>query len=182
MNKPWMSLAIVAVIIAGVFGAAWLVKSAKNGDVPALTTATSNPITVTNDNTPNATPSNSNPTPASNPAPAQQGPVTKLVITDTKVGTGAVAAQGSTVFVDYTGMLLDGTVFDTSKVAGREPLSFVVGSGMVVPGFDQGVAGMKVGGSRHVLIPSAMAYGARGQGPIPPNSPLIFDITLVSVK
>ncbi len=109
-----------------------------------------------------------------------------LKIDDTKVGTGAEAVAGKKVFVHYTGWLYEGgnkgKKFDSSLDRGK-PFSFPLGAGMVIKGWDQGVAGMKVGGKRTLIIPSALGYGARGAGSdIPPNSDLIFDVELLDVK
>jgi FKBP-type peptidyl-prolyl cis-trans isomerase FkpA len=124
---------------------------------------------------------------ASSNATAVSSPAT-LTRTDTVVGTGATAAAGNTVTVNYTGWLYNasaadfkGTQFDTS--IGKTPFQFTLGANAVVPGFDQGVTGMKVGGKRVVLIPSALGYGAGGSGStIPPNSGLVFEIELLTVK
>ncbi|HUG53216.1 MAG TPA: FKBP-type peptidyl-prolyl cis-trans isomerase [Vicinamibacteria bacterium] len=105
------------------------------------------------------------------------GGPTSLEIEDLNVGTGAAAAVGDTVTVNYVGMFLDGRVFDP----GAQPITFRIGSGALIPGFEQGVVGMRVGGRRRVTIPSSLAYGASGQGPIPPNTPIRFEITLVSI-
>jgi FKBP-type peptidyl-prolyl cis-trans isomerase FkpA len=118
--------------------------------------------------------SSSSPTP-----PDNTGGITTLQIEDVVVGTGATAASGDTVTVDYTGTLLNGTVFDTS--VGKTPLTFRLGAGAVIPGFDQGVTGMKVGGKRRLTIPPSLAYGASGNGPIPPNSTIRFDVDLLSI-
>ncbi|HEX8614554.1 MAG TPA: FKBP-type peptidyl-prolyl cis-trans isomerase [Telluria sp.] len=113
-----------------------------------------------------------------------------LVATDTKVGTGAEATAGSKVFVHYTGWLYKpmatrqrGRQFDSSLSRGA-PLEFVLGTGRVIKGWDQGVVGMKVGGKRTLVIPSYLAYGKRGApgGGIPPDADLIFDVELVNVK
>jgi len=112
-------------------------------------------------------------------APAA-GDVTELVIEDIKVGTGAEAVAGSNVTVHYTGWLTDGTEFDSS--VGGEPFQFPLGAGRVIPGWDQGVAGMKVGGQRRLTIPPALGYGAAGAGGvIPPNATLVFEVELISV-
>ncbi|MGZ3182651.1 MAG: FKBP-type peptidyl-prolyl cis-trans isomerase [Telluria sp.] len=119
--------------------------------------------------------------------PAQpQGP--QLQIIDNVVGTGATAVAGTTVRVHYTGWLFKplalaqhGKKFDSSVDRG-EPLDFKLGAGMVIKGWDQGVAGMKVGGKRTLIIPSELAYGHRSVGPIPPDSDLIFDVELLGVK
>jgi len=118
-------------------------------------------------------------TPAESPA--------TLVKTDTVVGTGAEATAGKAIKVHYTGYLyttkvanFKGAQFDSSS--GKDPLPFTVGAGDVVPGFDQGVTGMKVGGKRTVLIPSNLGYGASGTRGIPPNAGLVFDVELVEVR
>ena len=101
---------------------------------------------------------------------------------DIKVGTGAVAVAGHHVKVDYTGWLTDGKKFDSSVGTGR-PFDFLLGGGQVIKGWDEGVAGMKVGGKRQLRIPPDLAYGAKGYpGAIPPNATLIFDVQLVDVK
>jgi FKBP-type peptidyl-prolyl cis-trans isomerase FkpA len=107
--------------------------------------------------------------------------------TDISVGTGTTAAAGKTVTVNYTGWLYDanatdhkGTQFDTS--IGKTPFTFVLGVGQVIAGWDQGVVGMTVGGVRRLVIPPSLAYGSTGQGSIPPNATLVFDITLVNVQ
>ncbi|MDQ2818955.1 MAG: FKBP-type peptidyl-prolyl cis-trans isomerase [Pseudomonadota bacterium] len=106
---------------------------------------------------------------------------------DTVVGKGKVAEPGQMVTVNYTGWLYmpkapnkHGMQFDSS--IGREPFTFGLGGGQVIPGWDQGVAGMKVGGKRTLIIPAAMGYGARGAGPIPANADLIFDVELLETK
>jgi len=107
--------------------------------------------------------------------------------TDLVVGTGADATVGKLVTVNYTGWLYDtsktdgkGTQFDSS--IGKQPFPFTLGAGQVIKGWDQGVVGMKVGGSRRLIIPPDLAYGASGSGPIPPNATLVFDISLLSVQ
>ena len=113
--------------------------------------------------------------------------VTALKSTDTVVGTGAQADTTKNVTVHYTGYLYDvrvantkGTQFDSS--VGKAPYAFKLGAGTVIPGFDQGVTGMKVGGKRTVTIPAALGYGAAGNGPIPGGAALVFDLELVSVS
>jgi FKBP-type peptidyl-prolyl cis-trans isomerase len=100
---------------------------------------------------------------------------------DLKKGTGAVAKAGSTVKVHYTGWLTDGKKFDSS-LDRNEPFEFKLGAGMVIRGWDEGVAGMKVGGKRQLRIPPDLGYGAAGAGPIPPSSTLVFDVELLGVN
>jgi FKBP-type peptidyl-prolyl cis-trans isomerase FkpA len=105
---------------------------------------------------------------------------TKLVVVDVKKGTGAEAKTGDTVTVNYTGWLTNGTKFDTS--VGKAPFTFHLGAGEVIPGWDQGVAGMKVGGVRKLTIPPDLGYGAQGAGGvIPPNATLVFQVELLKV-
>ena len=107
--------------------------------------------------------------------------VTELVIEDITVGTGAEATAGDNVTVHYTGWLTDGTKFDSSLDAGQ-PFQFALGQGQVIPGWDQGVAGMKVGGTRRLTIPPDLGYGTAGAGGvIPPNATLIFEVELLSI-
>jgi FKBP-type peptidyl-prolyl cis-trans isomerase FkpA len=121
--------------------------------------------------------------------PAQAtGSVDKLTVIDQKVGTGAEAKDGMTVLVHYTGWLYDdsakdkhGKKFDSSRDR-DEPFSFMLGQGNVIAGWDQGVAGMHVGGKRILLIPAALGYGANGAGDdIPPNASLVFEVELLKV-
>jgi len=112
-----------------------------------------------------------------------------LTMIDHKIGTGAEAVPGKTVAVHYTGWLFDpaapetkGKKFDSSRDRG-DPFSFPLGGGRVIAGWDQGVAGMKVGGQRTLTIPPELGYGARGAGGvIPPNATLVFDVELLGVE
>jgi FKBP-type peptidyl-prolyl cis-trans isomerase len=105
-----------------------------------------------------------------------------LKITDVKKGSGAEAVDGKKVTVHYTGTLENGTKFDSSRDRGS-PFPFVLGSGMVIAGWEQGVKGMKVGGVRKLVIPPNLAYGNRSVGGvIPPNSTLLFEIELLKVE
>ena len=117
---------------------------------------------------------------------------TGLAIDDVQVGTGETASAGQQVSVHYTGWLWEadasapeggrhGAKFDSSKDRGQ-PFGFALGAGQVIAGWDQGVAGMKVGGTRRLLIPASLGYGARGAGGvIPPNATLLFEVDLLSV-
>ncbi len=102
-----------------------------------------------------------------------------LYYEDEIVGAGATAQAGKPVTVHYTGWLANGTKFDSS-VDRNKPFGFTPGLGMVIAGWDEGVAGMKVGGTRRLVIPSSLGYGARSVGPIPPNSLLVFTVQLLS--
>jgi FKBP-type peptidyl-prolyl cis-trans isomerase FkpA len=115
--------------------------------------------------------------------------ITSLQVADGRVGTGAAATNGKQVSVHYTGWLYDpkaadhhGKKFDSSRDRG-EPFSFKLGAREVISGWDQGVAGMKVGGTRTLVIPSDLAYGRRGAGGmIPPDATLVFDVELLDVR
>jgi len=104
-----------------------------------------------------------------------------LKIEDLKVGTGAEAKSGQNVSVHYVGTLTDGSKFDSSRDRGS-PFKFTLGAGMVIKGWDQGVAGMKIGGLRKLTIPPELGYGARGFPPvIPGGSTLVFEVELLGV-
>ena len=122
--------------------------------------------------------------------PAQAtGSVDKLTVIDQKVGTGIEAKAGMKVTVQYTGWLYDeqakdkrGRKFDSSRDHG-EAFSFTLGAGHVIDGWDQGIAGMRVGGTRTLLIPAALGYGADGAGDdIPPNASLVFEVELLDAR
>ncbi|TDR70733.1 FKBP-type peptidyl-prolyl cis-trans isomerase [Paludibacterium purpuratum] len=106
---------------------------------------------------------------------------TELIIEDIAVGEGEEATPGKEVTVHYTGWLLDGAKFDSSKDR-FQPFTFPLGAGHVIKGWDQGVVGMKVGGVRKLTIPAELGYGARGAGGvIPPNAVLVFEVELLQV-
>ncbi|HVO28999.1 MAG TPA: FKBP-type peptidyl-prolyl cis-trans isomerase [Candidatus Paceibacterota bacterium] len=112
---------------------------------------------------------------------AQQQLMQELNIKDSVVGTGTVAEAGDTVSVLYTGTLDNGKVFDASSLHGNQPFSFTIGAQQVIQGWDLGVAGMKVGGTRELTIPPDLGYGSQAVGGIPANSTLHFTIQLLSV-
>lgn len=103
-----------------------------------------------------------------------------LFYIEVKKGAGAKPSAGQSVKVHYKGTMLNGNVFDSSE--GKEPIDFVVGVGQVIPGWDEGIMKMSVGGKAKFVIPSKLAYGENGAGPIPPYSPLIFEVELLNVK
>jgi peptidylprolyl isomerase len=142
-------------------------NSAANNIVEHTTTPT----------TPTSGPLSAEPTitPPKSPAP------TTLVTKEVIKGTGAEAKAGESVTVNYVGVLYsNGKVFDASWKR-NEPFTFTLGQGQVIPGWDKGVAGMRVGGRRELIIPAELAYGKRGSPPtIPPNAPLIFTVDLLS--
>lgn len=104
----------------------------------------------------------------------------QFVVQDEMIGTGATAKAGDTVTFHFTGKLQDGTVFESS--VGKQPIQRPLGVGQLIPGLDQGMQGMKVGGKRLLIVPAPLAYGAQAAGPIPPNSTLIIEVTLVGVQ
>jgi FKBP-type peptidyl-prolyl cis-trans isomerase len=104
-----------------------------------------------------------------------------LKYTDLKEGEGVAAKKGNTVEVHYTGWLTDGKKFDSS--VGKQPFSFKIGDGDVIKGWDEGVAGMKVGGKRKLTVPPELGYGKKGfPGAIPPDATLIFEVELLKIK
>lgn len=107
--------------------------------------------------------------------------------TDLVVGTGTEAVAGKTLYIYYSGWLYDATKVDGKGLefdsnVGGDRLRFVLGAGQVIAGWDQGLAGMKIGGSRRLVIPPSLAYGSARNGPIPPNTTLVFDVNLVDVQ
>jgi FKBP-type peptidyl-prolyl cis-trans isomerase len=116
------------------------------------------------------------------PAPAASAKPSGLVKEDTVVGKGPEAKKGDHVSVHYTGTLVDGTKFDSSRDR-DEPFEFTLGAGMVIKGWDEGVVGMKKGGKRRLTIPSELGYGKSGSPPkIPPNATLVFEVELLEIK
>jgi FKBP-type peptidyl-prolyl cis-trans isomerase FkpA len=173
--KKGILLAVYVVIAAVLIGGGmWYANSISNSQVNTATTAATN---------------NNNNVPTPQPTAAGQSITTMdgLIIKDDTIGTGTVAAFGDAVTVNYTGKLDDGTVFDSSLNPGRTPFSFVIGSTIpgqaVIQGWNEGVQGMKVGGTRELTVPPALGYGAGGAGStIPPNATLHFTISLLAVS
>ncbi len=155
MLKFVLIAAIVALVITAAFAQSTATKK------PTTHTAAGGPTKVTGDGTTTAS---------------------GLQYWDIRVGTGATAAPGHSVKVHYTGWLTTGKKFDSSVGTGK-PFEFNLGGGEVIKGWDEGVAGMKVGGKRQLRIPPDLAYGEQGSpGAIPPNATLIFDVLLVGVE
>jgi FKBP-type peptidyl-prolyl cis-trans isomerase len=173
-----MTCAIAVVCCVALAGC----KSGKSASTENTTTSTTTTGSVSA-----ANPAASAAPTASAPSATGAAPVTTasgLKIEDLVVGTGATAENGKTVSVNYTGWLADEahTKFDSSYDRGQ-PLQFPLGQGQVIRGWDEGVAGMKVGGKRRLTIPPNLGYGSRGAGGvIPPNATLIFEVELVDVK
>lgn len=116
------------------------------------------------------------------PSPGAIPTVTQLQAMEIRAGSGsAQVAQGDAITVNYIGAFMDGKKFDSSYDR-NQPFTVVVGEHQVIPGFEQGVVGMKVGEVRRIIIPANLAYGAAGQGPIPPNTPIMFQIELLSIN
>lgn len=176
-NGVAISLAVAVAIAFLLFGASFL--TLPFGGQPSQTATTTEAeasstgalVLPVNQNTMNESESAAQPLP------------TELTANDVVVGTGTEAKAGDTVTVTYIGALPDGTVFDASKNHGDGTFSFTLGAGQVIQGWDLGVAGMKVGGKRQLVIPPDMGYGAQGAGgAIPPNATLLFEIELLGVK
>ena len=170
-NKKNMNI-VLAVVICLVLAGVLIFISIKN---KANMTPNNNLTDDTNIQPANTddTSNGATPAPASTPA------------TPDATQTGQVAKTGDTVAVNYTGKLADGTVFDSNvdpKFGHVTPFIFTLGAGQVIPGWDKGIVGMKVGETKTLVIPPADAYGASGQGPIPPNATLTFEVELLAIK
>jgi len=111
----------------------------------------------------------------------ESGAVTKLIVDDVTIGSGAAVADGDVITVHYSGRLQNGQQFDDSRRRG-EAFTFEVGAGRVIEGWEEGIIGMQPGGQRILVIPPELGYGARATGPIPANSTLIFAIELLSIE
>ena len=165
-KKTGIAVAIALIVILVIFGGYGLITSMfgnSNNSTNAITNTTTQATNSTS--TQNTT---------------MQNP-TQLEIQDVTVGTGAEAVAGKQVTVNYVGTLTDGTKFDSSYDR-NQPFTFTLGAGQVIQGWDQGVAGMKVGGKRILVIPAPLGYGAQAVGSIPANSTLVFQVELLSVK
>ena len=132
-------------------------------------------------------PQNDEPPPQNTPVPRVVADTsytvtgTGLKYFDLELGTGAQAQNGDRVSVHYHGWLTNGQLFDSSYLR-QQPFAFVLGTGFVIPGWDEGILNMRVGGERQLVIPPDLAYGAAGRGNIPPNATIIFEVELVDVQ
>jgi FKBP-type peptidyl-prolyl cis-trans isomerase len=125
---------------------------------------------------------NNNPNITSEPIGSQITDVTELKVEDLTLGTGPQVKSGDTISIHYLGTLIDGTKFDSSYDRGQ-PFETQIGVGMVIPGWDQGIIGLQVGGKRRLTIPYQLAYGEEGvPGAIPPKATLVFEVELVEIK
>ncbi len=172
------SAAALIIASAGLF-AAGAPAGAQTAGTPRPTTPMTPPKT-----TPKTSPKASSPMTAPNPAPITTP--SGLTIIDTKIGSGATPRPGQTCVMHYTGWLYvngaKGQKFDSSRDSGQ-PFEFRLGVHQVIAGWDEGIATMKVGGQRTLIIPPSLGYGSRGAGGvIPPNATLIFDVELLAVK
>jgi FKBP-type peptidyl-prolyl cis-trans isomerase len=153
-------IAIIAVVLLLLAGAAFLVYYTSRPDQPAVSQSAAGLPDISDLTTTDS----------------------GLQYKDVTVGSGAEAQAGNTVSVHYTGWLTDGTKFDSSVDRGQ-PFSFPLGAGRVIPGWDEGVAGMKEGGKRILVIPADLGYGANGAGGvIPPDATLVFEVELLDVQ
>lgn len=160
------------------------VQAAPSGGATATSVSVSSSTSTSSSATSTATTPKSGPLSTKPTVTAPSGPAPKqLVVKDLIKGTGATATSGKSVTVNYVGVLYkNGKEFDASWKR-NQPFTFVLGQGQVIKGWDQGVAGMKVGGRRELIIPANLAYGTQGSPPtIPPNAPLVFVIDLLGVS
>jgi peptidylprolyl isomerase len=175
MNKKTIIAVAAAIVVVLFFVGSKILLGMSSGGQDNIAPVSQRQITTDNQST-NTTIQQDSATAASNIQT-----VGGIEYEDTVVGTGTEAVVGKTVTVNYVGVLQNGTKFDASADHGQ-PFSFPLGAGKVIQGWDTGVAGMKVGGTRILVIPPALGYGANAMGPIPANSTLIFEVQLVDVK
>ena len=170
------ALALVVVIMFFILPGLWPFGSAASVSNEAATVeaATTTDTTTTTNTTAQAAPTT---------MPPVTQPITQLMMKDDVVGTGAAAAAGDSVTVNYVGSLTNGTVFDASANHGTTGFTFTLGAGQVIKGWDEGIVGMKEGGTRTLLIPASLAYGSQSPAPsIPSNSNLVFQVQLLKVQ
>ena len=182
MKPSTPTLALAAAVVAAVACGSTLLAQDQPATRPAGATET--PAMQTPTTPPATPPAATNAPPATGPAAAASDRRTTesgLTIIEVKLPDAAVTARpGDQVWVHYTGKLQDGSVFDSSLQRGQ-PISFPLGAGRVIKGWDEGIAGMRVGEKRQLVIPPALAYGPTARPGIPANSTLVFDVQLVGV-
>ena len=191
-QRIWLSIIAAVVVIAAAGLVYWQYQRYTSQQSAAAASKTKQTSTTIGPkcSTASAVPSIYDSTPKAGPAsppPATGAAATNtdgLQCLDLKVGSGKVAQQGSTVSVEYTGWLQsNGKKFDSSYDHGGQPFSVTpLGQASVIPGWNEGLVGMKVGGVRRIIIPAALGYGAQGNQAIPPNATLIFDVTVLSIQ
>jgi peptidylprolyl isomerase len=188
MKRLLPALGAAAVLLAAAAGCENHPPAETGGNPPPTATTASTPAAATTAPAANDNKMQAGPSKMSGAAPAKGKPgkevttASGLKYEDLKVGTGASPKTGDTVIVHYTGTLTDGTKFDSSRDRGT-PFDFVIGTGGVIKGWDEGVMSMKVGGRRKLTIPPDLGYGDRGAGGvIPPGATLIFDVELLDIK
>ena len=175
-KNKWIAVVVAVVIAAFFFGGILLYSFNRNVENSLTNTATSTLDFATYTSPTNISTSTNQNIMTTTTTP--EG----LIIEESRVGTGAEAQLGKTIAVNYIGTLENGTKFDSSYDRGQ-PIVFTLGTGQVIRGWDQGIAGMKVGGKRTLIIPPALAYGNQAVGGvIPANSTLIFEVELVGVQ
>lgn len=169
MSKKYIFGTALLVVLVVIIGVAMFSPKPKSNNQPLATQSPTSTIESTTE-----------PTATGSAKPTME--VDKLIILDETIGIGATAVAGKKITVNYTGTLIDGTKFDSSLNPGRTPFEFTLGAGEVIQGWDQGFAGMKIGGKRKLTIPPSLGYGATDMGSIPPNSTLIFEVELLGVE
>lgn len=188
-RRTIINLLIAAIVLIVIIGAGFVFyqqhsnsTSQSASNTGTTTASTSTPAAGSTPTTASSTPSSSAP---ATPPPTNIAPVTLpdgLKYIDISTGNGPAVKSGNTVAVQYTGWLQSTQQkFDSSYDHGGQPFTLTVGQHQVIPGWEEGLVGMKVGGTRRLIIPPALGYGSTAQGPIPANSTLIFDVTLASM-